>query len=345
MLRSAGALTIAILLLGATVARADEATGSTGSAHEGWYAEFDAAAAAAKEQGKDLFIDFTGSDWCGWCMKLEEEVFSHPEFLDAVKKDFVLLALDFPRSEEVKAKVPDPEQNAALRDKYGVTGYPTVLLMTPDGVVFGRTGYQRGGAEAYVQHVAELREKGKKALADVKEFEKSYETAEGEKKTELRDQAIEKLGGMKPTEIGAEVYADVVSKAVTDESTPEEVKIRGMKALLKSGKADDAVKAKVRELDPKNEKGLLEILVNQEIARTRAEKEAVAAAMQKIEDLDALGPIHDEKIAANLYTLAALFNYKYLDRKEEAKKWAQKAKDAGVENPRAQAFLDQVLGS
>lgn len=345
MLKSAAALTIAILLVGATVARADEAVGEPESGHDGWYAEFDAAAAAAKEQGKDLFVDFTGSDWCGWCKKLEQEVFSHPEFLDAVTKNYVLLALDFPRSEEVKAQVPDAEQNAKLRDKYGVRGYPTILLMTPEGVVFGRTGYQRGGAEAYVQHIAEIGEKGKQTLVDLKAFEDSYASAEGEAKTELRDQAIEKLDGMKADDIGIGVYADVVHRVATDEATPEDVKIRAMKALLKTGQADDALKAEVREVDADNEKGLLEIVVNQEISRTK--KEEIAQSLKKVEELDALGPIKDKEIAIHMYVNAAFWNFRpdLLNDRAAARKWAEKAKALGVENPQIQKFLDQVLGS
>ena len=63
-------------------------------ASEGWIADFDEAVKLAKAEKKDLFVDFTGSDWCGWCKKLDAEVFSKEEFLTAAKKSFVLVALD-----------------------------------------------------------------------------------------------------------------------------------------------------------------------------------------------------------------------------------------------------------
>ncbi|MEM9802337.1 MAG: thioredoxin family protein [Planctomycetota bacterium] len=122
-----------------------------------WYADYDEAVAAAKEQGKDLLVDFTGSDWCGWCIKLDEEVFSQESWWKAAQRQYVLVALDFPRGEKAKAMVPDPQRNVELRDQHGIRGYPTVLLMTPEGDVFGRTGYKKGGPDGYLDHMAALR--------------------------------------------------------------------------------------------------------------------------------------------------------------------------------------------
>ena len=115
-----------------------------------WIGDFDQAVEIAKRDGKDLFVDFTGSDWCKWCIQLHNEVFDHEQFLVAAQKDYVLVALDFPNSEEAKAKVSNPERNDELSKKYQISGFPTVLLMTAEGDVFGRTGYQAGGPEAYV---------------------------------------------------------------------------------------------------------------------------------------------------------------------------------------------------
>lgn len=123
---------------------------------DGWYDDFDLASTAAKAQGKDLLVDFTGSDWCGWCIKLHKEVFVRDKFLIPAKEKFVLVALDYPRSEEAKAKVPNPERNNELRKTYKVRGYPTVLLMTADGEVYGNTGYRKGGAESYIQYLDTL---------------------------------------------------------------------------------------------------------------------------------------------------------------------------------------------
>ena len=132
-----------------------------------WAAESDvwikndlaAAQAKAKELKKDVLVDFSGSDWCGWCIKLDQEVFSKPEFLDAATKDFVLCVLDFPNKPENKAKIPENLQkiNQELMGKYGVQGFPTVLLMTADGAIIGKTGYQPGGPAAYLEHLKEIK--------------------------------------------------------------------------------------------------------------------------------------------------------------------------------------------
>jgi thioredoxin-related protein len=128
------------------------------AAGEGWTTDYAAAKKDAAENKKDLLIDFTGSDWCGWCIKLNEEVFQHDPFKTGVKDDFVLVELDFPRdkskqSDEVKA------QNEELNKKYAVQGFPTILLADAEGRPYAKTGYQAGGPEKYVAHLDELRAK------------------------------------------------------------------------------------------------------------------------------------------------------------------------------------------
>jgi thioredoxin-related protein len=126
------------------------------AAGEGWTSDFAAAKKQAAEAGHDLLVDFTGSDWCGWCIKLNEEVFQHEPFKDGVKDKFVLVELDFPRDKEkISAEV--AEQNALLQEKYGVRGFPTILLTDAEGRPYARTGYRPGGPADYVAHLDELR--------------------------------------------------------------------------------------------------------------------------------------------------------------------------------------------
>ena len=67
-----------------------------------WIDDFDEAVKLAKAENKDLLVDFTGSDWCGWCIKLNKEVFSQPDFAGYAKKNLVLVELDFPNKAEPK---------------------------------------------------------------------------------------------------------------------------------------------------------------------------------------------------------------------------------------------------
>lgn len=119
-----------------------------------WLADFEKAKAEAADSDKIILANFTGSDWCRWCVKLDDEVFSKPVFQAYVHTNLVPLMIDFPQ-----AKAQTPEQgaaNEALARKYGVEGFPTILLLKPDGSVAGRTGYRRGGPEAYIEHLDSL---------------------------------------------------------------------------------------------------------------------------------------------------------------------------------------------
>ncbi|MCA8960634.1 MAG: thioredoxin family protein [Planctomycetes bacterium] len=122
-----------------------------------WLTDITRAKEQAQKEKKDLFVLITGSDWCIWCKRLEGEVFSKPEFIEKVANDYVYLFLDFPNSEEAKAKVVDMKASEKLRDSYGAAGYPTVILATPEGLPYARTGYQPNGPQAYLTHLTELK--------------------------------------------------------------------------------------------------------------------------------------------------------------------------------------------
>lgn len=119
-----------------------------------WMTDFDAAKTKAASEDKPMLVDFTGSDWCGWCIKLDKEVFSKKEFKDYAEENLVLVEIDFPRGKEQSAEL--KAQNQALAQKYGVRGFPTILMLDADGEVIEKTGYRRGGAEKYVEHLKGL---------------------------------------------------------------------------------------------------------------------------------------------------------------------------------------------
>lgn len=128
-------------------------------AQDPWQQDFAAASAAANTANKGLLLLFTGSDWCAPCQQLERQVLSKPEFVQAAAAHFVLVKLDFPRD---AAQLP-PErrrQNEALQERYGIQGYPTVLLLDRSGVAYAETGYRDGGARDYVAHLDDLRRRG-----------------------------------------------------------------------------------------------------------------------------------------------------------------------------------------
>jgi len=127
----------------------------------GWTSDFGAATKAAAESKRLILADFTGSDWCIWCKKLDAEVFQTDEFKKFAGENLVLFVADFPNDRPLAKET--AEQNRKLAEKYGVEGFPTVLLLDAQGKEVARTGYRRGGAAEYVAHLKSLMEKAKKA--------------------------------------------------------------------------------------------------------------------------------------------------------------------------------------
>jgi len=124
-----------------------------------WGIDFEKALSEAKASGKYLLLDFSGSDWCGWCIKLEKEVFSQKKFKKYADKNLVCVLIDFPRAKSQSNKI--KKQNQALAKKYSIRGYPTVVILSPNGALVGRTGYRQGGATAYVSHLKKIINKHK----------------------------------------------------------------------------------------------------------------------------------------------------------------------------------------
>ena len=116
-----------------------------------WETDLGVAIKKAKQENKTVFVNFTGSDWCKWCMKLNDEVFSKSEFENFAKDNLVLVKVDFPQS------LPQSNEtkmyNNSLAQKFGVQGFPTIILLDSTGKVLLRTGYQPGGAANYVEHL------------------------------------------------------------------------------------------------------------------------------------------------------------------------------------------------
>ncbi len=123
-------------------------------AGKGWETDYDRAVESAQSGGKYLLLDFSGSDWCGWCIRLDKEVFRKKEFRSYAEDNLELVLLDFPHRKKQSSK--EKQQNVALAKKFGVEGFPTVLLLSPDEKLVGRTGYRRGGPVSYVEHLEKM---------------------------------------------------------------------------------------------------------------------------------------------------------------------------------------------
>lgn len=120
------------------------------STPEGWMDDYDAALKKAAAENKHIIIDFSGSDWCGWCKRLDKEVFDTDAFRKGAKDKYVLLMIDSPNDPSLITEKAQ-KQNPKLVDKFGINGFPTVVVLNPKGEEVVRLGYERGGPEKYLE--------------------------------------------------------------------------------------------------------------------------------------------------------------------------------------------------
>lgn len=131
------------------------------AATEGWTDNWEAAKTRSKEEKKPILIYLTGSDWCGWCKKLEKEVISQKAFMDFAKEHFILMEADYPKKKEQSAEL--KKQNAGLEKKYLAGGYPTMWVLDAEGNKLSEDlGELKGGVDGYIAKLKELLEKHKK---------------------------------------------------------------------------------------------------------------------------------------------------------------------------------------
>jgi protein disulfide-isomerase len=136
------------------------ATASFVFGSEGWMTNWEEAKAKAKAENKPILINLTGSDWCGWCIKIEKEVFSSKEFKDYAAANVILMEADFPKKKELPADL--KKQNEALKKQYLAGGYPTVWLLDAEGNKLSEDlGELKGGTKAYIEKLTGLIAKAK----------------------------------------------------------------------------------------------------------------------------------------------------------------------------------------
>jgi protein disulfide-isomerase len=122
-----------------------------------WMTDLPKAQEKAKAENKLVLMDFTGSDWCPWCVKLNKEVFSTPEFIEYANKNLVPVEVDFPNKKKQPAEL--KAANKALQKKFEIKGYPTVVVLDADGNKVGETGYEPGGPKAFIAQLEKFRKK------------------------------------------------------------------------------------------------------------------------------------------------------------------------------------------
>jgi protein disulfide-isomerase len=139
-------LSLAFALLFATLCSA--------RAEASWLSDYHKAQDEAKTSRRLLLINFTGSDWCPWCLRLHREVFSKPEFEEYAKKNLVLFMADFPRAKPLSDET--RRQNEELAQRFGIEGFPTIVVLNGDGKSVGVLGYIPGGPTAFIDELKKI---------------------------------------------------------------------------------------------------------------------------------------------------------------------------------------------
>lgn len=119
-----------------------------------WIDNFKAGKMIAQKTGRYMLINFTGSDWCIWCTKLKQEVFEQEAFKEYAKKKLVLVEVDFPRTKILPQEA--VIENNKLAEKFGIRGYPSVVILGADEKLLGTTGYVQGGAEEFLSGLRQM---------------------------------------------------------------------------------------------------------------------------------------------------------------------------------------------
>jgi thioredoxin-related protein len=125
-------------------------------AESAWTTDYKKAQEEAKTSHKLLLLDFTGSDWCGFCFQLDKAILSQPQFKDYANKNLVLVEIDFPRRKA--QSVETGKQNAELAARYEVVGFPTLVVLNGEGkTVWRYDGLYTGGIAAFLAELDKVR--------------------------------------------------------------------------------------------------------------------------------------------------------------------------------------------
>jgi len=121
-----------------------------------WHTDLSKAISISINEKKPIMLFFTGSDWCGWCMRLKKEVFNHEKFKVWTNENIILVELDFPRRKKLEPNLLN--QNRELARIFGVSSYPTCWLVKPqilenskvNFLKLGKLGYVAGGTDKWI---------------------------------------------------------------------------------------------------------------------------------------------------------------------------------------------------
>ena len=234
-----------------------------------WFTDLDEAKAVAAKENKPLLVDFTGSDWCGFCIKLHAEVFDKPEF-EEFAKNYVLVELDFPNKKPQPAE--EKAKNKAIQAKFAVSGFPTILLLdAKTGEAYGRqSGYGPGtGPKAYLEKLSAFKNT---AEGRAKLLEESKQAAEANAKRSAQGAKVR--AALEAKDFDA--VCKLIDETFADAQGPRKAIASYNKAMMS------------QRIDPANKERALK-WADQAVAEAAGDEKMVAS-MKSLRDRIANGP-------------------------------------------------------
>lgn len=135
-----------------------------------WAKNYQEAVDGAKASHKPIFLYFSGSDWCSWCMKMDKEILEDEAFVHALSSKFIFLQVDFPSSIVQEPAI--AKENEFLKEKFQVRGFPTIILLDSSIKPFATLQYRPGGGQEFAAHVLKLYERHSSYEKDIQQMEK-----------------------------------------------------------------------------------------------------------------------------------------------------------------------------
>ncbi len=243
---------IAALVLGSVITAQAENAAKSGAEVGEWTQDYEAAVKLAQEKKLPMLLNFSGSDWCGWCKLMVKNVFSKKEWQDYAKENIVLVLVDFPKD---KSLVPEQfrDRNEELQDKFGVRGFPTFIILDCDGKTrLGQLGASREATPK--SFIADLSKNLTYCAGQIEKYTSSLKEAEKKKYMAIIEQLSANTSGITDAK---ERIAEAKKKIEELEEQTDEIKAAA--AEFRAGQKGEEALKEYRKLKAEYDKAQKEL--------------------------------------------------------------------------------------
>lgn len=290
-----------------------------------WLTSYDEAIKKAQATQKPIVLFFTGSDWCGWCTKLEEESLNTPQFAEAVGDKLIFVKLDFPMYKAQDPKI--TAQNKQLQKRFDVRSYPSIIILDANQNKIGNTGYRAGGGKQFAAHLFGI-------VNDYSSYKQKMSSLDS---SHLDGKELKQLY-QKASEFHFASDLNKIVKKGLDSDKSLFFLTEKYRVLVNEGRIHDkeakAIKAQLIAMDPQNERYTFYniALIEFEAYCEEMETEKYSCDLAVAPLIDYINKHHGQD-SENIWRLNMIISQVYLDRNnmEQALKYAKLAQEAAPE--------------